>query len=344
MNSRRKQPAGTVPTGTVPKPQSLAKLPLLLALASAASAQMGSPGGGETQAIALHPANQQILYVGAAKGLCKTIDGGLDNWPSTGLDMYSPRVIAIDPSAPDTVYAGTFEMGVYKTDDAAATWRPVNDGLEDLRIRALILDPDRPRTLWAGTEGFGVFRSEDGGRTWIQRNRGLLDKVIRALLLSPDGTLFAATWHGVYRSDDRGDAWSADPDGLYDVDVKALAMDPTDSDTLYAATSPRGVFRSDDAGRTWSKSREPLTEHILTLAVDPKTPSHVYAGTKAGIFRSTDRGESWKPAGLHWSSRAWTLVFDERTDPPTLYYGGEGGVLKTQTGGLQWDVTGPIRR
>lgn len=317
---------------------------LAFCFAVALAGQMGSPGGGETQAIALHPTEANIIYAGAAKGLCKTTSGGQDNWPSTGLDSLSPRVLAINPEAPDTVYAGTYEMGVYKTANAAATWEPASQGLSDPRIRALVLDPDEPDTLWAGTDGGGIFMTADGARTWTEKNRGLLDKVIRSLVLSADGTLFAGTWHGVYRSSDRGLTWTADPAGLYDVDVKALALDPTDSNTIYAATDPRGVFRSDDAGLSWTKSREPLTERILALAVDPQTPDHVYVGTKAGVFRSTDRAESWEPAGLHWSSRTWTLVFDPRTDPPTLYYGGEGGVLKTQNGGKWWDVTGPQRR
>ena len=41
----------------------------LLLVCLPAYAQMGSPGGGETQALALHPTNPQIIYVGAAKGL-----------------------------------------------------------------------------------------------------------------------------------------------------------------------------------------------------------------------------------------------------------------------------------
>ena len=45
-------------------------------------AQMGSPGHGETQAVALHPTNPDIIYAGAAKGLCKTLNGGKDNWPT----------------------------------------------------------------------------------------------------------------------------------------------------------------------------------------------------------------------------------------------------------------------
>ena len=77
-----------------------------------AHAQMGSPGGGETQAIVLHPTNPQIIYVGAAKGLCKTTQAGQDNWPSTGLANLGPRHIVLDPSNPDLSYTGTYKMGV----------------------------------------------------------------------------------------------------------------------------------------------------------------------------------------------------------------------------------------
>ena len=79
------------------------------------SGQMGSPGGGETQAIALHPMDTQIIYAGAARGLCKTTQGGADGWPSTGLEALSPRVVALDPQNPDVLYVGTYQSGVYKT-------------------------------------------------------------------------------------------------------------------------------------------------------------------------------------------------------------------------------------
>ena len=316
---------------------------LLVLTAVGLCAQMGSPGGGETQAIALHPIDPNVIYVGAAKGLCKTTQGGLDDWPSTGLETLSPRAVVIDPIATDTVYAGTYEMGVYKTVDGAATWTAVNEGLINLQVRALAINSVSSQVLYVGTDGGGVFKTLDGGANWAAVSRGLLDKVVRGLLLLADGTLLAATWHGVYRSEDGAEHWAADPRGLYDVAVRALAVDPQNAERVYAGTVPRGVFRSDDGGRTWTKSREPLTEEILSLAVDPAS-GDVYAGTRAGVFRSDDRGESWRPAGLHWSSRAWALTFDARTDPPTLYYGGEGGVLKTQHGGLWWDVTGPKRR
>ena len=77
------------------------------------------------------------------------------------------------------------------------------------------------------------------------------------------------------------------------------------------------------------------------MAIDPANPSHVYVGTKAGVYISKDRGDHFTSAGLRWSNHAWCLVFDPKTSPPTLYYGGVGGVLKTINEGHWWEVTGP---
>jgi photosystem II stability/assembly factor-like uncharacterized protein len=304
--------------------------------------QMGSPGQGETQAIALHPTDPEIIYAGAGKGLCKTLKGGKDNWPTVGLDRLSPRVIVLDPVNPEVVYAGTYEMGVYKSSDGGAHWVAMNEGLTYRAVRALAITPE---AVYAGTDGGGVFISTDGGAHWSESNRGLIDKTVRALVADSRDprTLYAGTWHGVYKSTDAGASWAANPSGLYDVDVVALALDPTNSSILYAATNPRGVWRSADGGASWAPGAKPLTEHLQAIAVDPHTPTHVYLGTRAGVFRSIDSGDNFEPAGLAWSNSVWTLVFDSRTKPATLYYGGVGGVLKTVNGGQWWNVTGPIR-
>ena len=319
---------------------------LVLLLPNLFLAQMGSPGGGETQAIALHPTEPHIIYVGAAKGLCKTTKAGKDNWPSSGLETYSPRVIVINPTNPDKVYAGTYEMGIYRTSDAAQTWKAVNSGLSDPHIRALVIDPATPETLYAGADGGGVFKTTNGAATWEEANHGLIDKTIRALLIHPGNPqiLYAATWHGVYKTTNGAGSWTANPSGLYDVDVAALAFDPSNPEILYAGTNPRGVWRTSDGGATWVPGDKPLTEYIQSIAVDPSNATHVYAGTRAGVWRSTNSGRTFQRAGLAWSNSAWTLVFDPRTAPATLYYGGVGGVLKTTTGGRWWDITGPRRK
>src|SRR5947209_11539410 len=92
----------------------------------------GSPlaVSGRTIAIAVHPTNPNIVYVGAAQGgLYRSTDGGttwtplMDNAQSLAIGA-----IAIAPSQPDTVYVGTvdpnfsldsfFGVGVYRITDA----------------------------------------------------------------------------------------------------------------------------------------------------------------------------------------------------------------------------------
>jgi hypothetical protein len=34
---------------------------------------------------------------------------------------------------------------------------------------------------------------------------------------------------------------------------------------------------------------------VSALAIDPQTPTTVYAGTESGVFRTTDGGSKWRP-------------------------------------------------
>ena len=318
----------------------------LLLLVCILLCQFPYPGNGDVQAIALHPTDPDILYLGSDRGLSRTSLGGAGS-TSQGLDTYSPRAIVVSDSNHELVYAGTYEMGVFRSDDGAMSWEAVNEGLADLRIRTMVIHPRNDRIVFAGTDGTGVFKTLNGGRSWREINRGLIDKVIRSLVIDPDhpGTLYAGTWHGLYKSTDGGENWHADPEGLYDVDVRALALDPANPKILYAGTQPRGVFRSKDGGETWIPGANPLMEEIDALAIDPANPSHIYVGTRAGVFVSKDQGDTFETAGLRWSNRTWCLVFDAKTNPPTLYYGGISfsGALKTTNGGKWWEMLRPPR-
>jgi len=64
--------------------------------------------------------------------------------------------LAIDPSSPQTVYAGT-GAGVFKSVDGGGSWSPINDGLTNTTIRVLVVDPLAPSTVYAATFGGGVF-------------------------------------------------------------------------------------------------------------------------------------------------------------------------------------------
>jgi len=133
-------------------------------------------------------------------------------------------------------------------------------------------------------------------------------------------------------------------------DIRTLAVDPQTPTTLYAGTYGGGaagsygggVFKSVDGGATWSAVNTGLTDFdILSLAIDPQTPTTLYVGTyNDGVFKSTDGGATWNPVntGLT-TTKVYALAVDPQT-PATLYAGTEygGGVFKSTDGGGTWSA------
>src|SRR5579859_763638 len=85
---------------------------------------------GRVNAIAVDPRDANTVYIGTAEsGVWKTKDGGTTWTPLTDYQA-SPAIgsLAIDPSHPDTVFAGTGDpvgypgAGILKSTDAGATW------------------------------------------------------------------------------------------------------------------------------------------------------------------------------------------------------------------------------
>jgi photosystem II stability/assembly factor-like uncharacterized protein len=78
-------------------------------------------------------------------GVLKSTDGGASWQPSSaGITNASVQSLAIDPSMPTVVYAGTTD-GVFKSIDAGASWR--ESGIQGAEVRALVIDPDNPTTV-----------------------------------------------------------------------------------------------------------------------------------------------------------------------------------------------------
>src|SRR3990172_1064061 len=112
-----------------------------------------------------------------------TVDAGINSWSPIGPGGGTVRVLAIDPSAPSTIYAGTYGGGVFRSTDGGPTWGPINTGLSNLYVFALAIDPSAPSTLYAGTDGEGVFKSTNGGTSWS--GTGLTNQSVLALAIDP---------------------------------------------------------------------------------------------------------------------------------------------------------------
>ena len=137
----------------------------------------------------LRAAAPGTLFAACGKeGIFRTTDGG-KSWsavrPGEVLDL------AVDPSKPDRVYAGTKE-GLYRSTDNGATWSRVTQGLKGDEVEAVAVARDGK--AFAGTFD-GVFVSSDGGATWKAMNEGLLDTDVRALAIS--GGSPARLWAGL---------------------------------------------------------------------------------------------------------------------------------------------------
>ena len=218
----------------------------------------------------------------------------------------------------------------------------------------LAIDPITPSTLYAVTSGgvfTNIFKSTDSGGTWNVINTGFPDTGFDSLVIDPmaPSTLYAVSPSRTIKSTDGGGSWNV----IFGFGLLSLFIDPTNSSTLYAAKLPgpqfQRIVKSTDAGETWNAINDglPPDTFILSLAIDPMTPSTVYAAG-GGIFKSTDGGGSWNEidTGLPLGSGQMpfsSLALDP-TAPSTIYagyfaYSGpKGAIYKSTNGGATWDA------
>src|SRR6185295_3393452 len=169
----------------------LAALLGFLAAAPDAAGQSGTwttrgPVGGSVYCLVPDPSRPATIYAGTAQGVFKSDDGGA-SWRAANSGMPAERVqtIAIDPTATETLYAGTLtpngveSVGIFKSTDGGASWTAVNEGLIDpftgispLDVWSLAIDPRNPKTILAGTRFSEIFKSTDGGLTWQSQTFG----------------------------------------------------------------------------------------------------------------------------------------------------------------------------
>jgi photosystem II stability/assembly factor-like uncharacterized protein len=181
-----------------------------------------------------------------ARALGTTASPVLAEWESLGPGNIGgrTRVLLIDPTHTDVMYATGVSGGVWKTSDGGASWRSLFDAQPNIAVNSLSMDPGNPAVLYAGT-GEGYFREE-----------------VR-------GTGLPLRGNGIFKTADRGDTWTR-LDATTGDDfrwVNDLVISVNDSRRLYAATRT-GVWRSPDAGESWQRVLDPsVNGGCLDLAV-----------------------------------------------------------------------------
>ena len=82
---------------------------------------------------------------------------------------------------------------------------------------------------------------------------------------------------------------------------------------------------------------------VTAMAVDPRQPGVVYAGTdQGGVYRSADGGLSWKSTGL--TNPFLESINSLAVGPSVLYAGGRFGLFVSHNGGATWRDIGNFER
>lgn len=75
---------------------------------------------------------------------------------------------------------------------------------------------------------------------------------------------------------------------------------------------------------------------VNTLAIDPKDPEILYAGTTMGAYKSIDNGIMWERISTGFNSIFIVSIAVDPTNPALLFAGTSGGVYKSSDGGQHW--------
>jgi photosystem II stability/assembly factor-like uncharacterized protein len=159
----------------------------------------GPAGPDFVSVLAIDPLDPRNVYVvGSPLGLLRSRDGGA-TWDGPVQDL-RVESLALDPSKPATMYAGTEPRrwtstgtggDVFKSTDGGATWRDLDGGFSTSSVNAVAVNPHAPRVVYAGGDN-GLFVTVDGGETWRRYQGDLGRRSIAALAFDPTGSVLYA--------------------------------------------------------------------------------------------------------------------------------------------------------
>jgi photosystem II stability/assembly factor-like uncharacterized protein len=340
----------------------LRSLLLVFMISSLASAQTWMPVGpslvdsvipiegeisGRITAVAAHPTDKNTIYIGAAGGgVWKTTDG-IPLWSPLTDSQATTAIgaLAIAPSNPDVIYAGTgdalnasdsiFGRGILISSNGGNTWTLATgpgNAFDRLSTSKIVVDPTNPNVAYAaianstayrllGSSNTGIWKTTDGGTTWTDTSTGITttnDWLDLATNPSNPAILYASLYagggSGVYKSTNRGSTWSLltnGPNGSAVVRI-TIAIAPTNPQVVYVSSSTSGgglgkFMRSDDGGATFTD---------LTSG----TPNYL---DSSGYFNTT-------------------LIVDP-SNAAIVYAGGATSLIRSTDGGVSWtDMTSNV--
>lgn len=236
--------------------------------------------------------------------------------------------VAVEPSAPTTIIAGT-DSGIYVSLDTGSTW---DQTLAGVRVWAVGFDSRHPGVAFAGTDGKGVYASVDSGSNWTASSTGLPNLDVRSLAFGLDG-IAAGTNAGVALSPS-GTLWHDGGLDQYSVATVAVAANYPEFTVIAGADSgnlSQGYLFSSSGGGAWEILQSGLPSGAVASSISagqidqavPKRP--LIVATSQGVFRSGDLGITWTAGTGITAGTTVTVASFGPLDPNLAYAGVDAG-------------------
>lgn len=220
--------------------------------------------------------NSTTLYAGT-DALTQT-DGGFYRSDDAGaswtvLANGSVQTLAVHPTQPETVFAGT-SIGLFRSDDRGAVFLSGGTGISDANIIRVVL------AAKPGTDEINGYVLSANAFYFDYGLDGRWTPYTKLGVPANDFVVDPANENAVYAS--------SLGNGIY-------ALEATTTTAPVTADDPNSAIQKIAVESRWRQSNSGLTNtQAMTLAIDPNNRSRLAAGTSLGyVYLSVDSGQTW---------------------------------------------------
>lgn len=235
------------------------------------------------------------------------------------------RALIIDQRNESVILAGAVSGGLWRSTDAGASWKALNDAASSLSVTAICQNPRKPTEFYYGTgetrgasqniSGAGIYKSTDGGLTFsvlpstvgtttVATDMRFCNYIAHSL--TSDSTIFVGTTSGLYRSLTGGSTWEkvltgsntgiiCYPDGrvLATVQAGGVYLSPNgNSGSFTKIVEP--TFPTTGTGRILIANCKSFPNVVYALFTFNGSGGSYDQEGNNGLFKSSDYGLTWE--------------------------------------------------